>query len=122
MNQSGHYVEKRADKRMWAPLCQGALEAAAIERRDLERRQIDAVQAAHVDGNHVRAVRHLAAGERFDSAAGTEQVMDHLPVELVIRHVVLAKTQGDLVRPQERPQDAALAAGRAVARDRSGAT
>src|SRR3989441_10949349 len=90
------------------------LELFAVERRERERRDIDLVEATDVDGDHFGAVRGFSPRERFDAAARTEQVVDHLLVELVVREVPLARTERELLGLDERPQRAALGADRAV--------
>src|SRR5687768_7963112 len=90
---------------------------SAIERHRPERPQIDAFQAAYVNGDGGRAVRHRAAGERLHAAAAAEQVLDDLLVELVRRQVLLAGMQRELAGRYEGEQEALALAVRAIAFD-----
>jgi hypothetical protein len=68
--------------------------------------QIDAFQAADIDGDGGRAVRHLAAGEGLHAACAAEQMLDDLFVKLVCRQVLLAGMQRELAGRYEGGQEA----------------
>src|SRR5215210_3115508 len=93
------------------------LEAFAVEWGRRERRQIDAVKAPHVDRHHFRAVGRGSAGEGFDAARRTEQMLDALRPELVILQAILARDEFEIRPAHEGQQQAMLRANRAVASD-----
>src|SRR5581483_3740619 len=92
------------------------LAALPVEVLDAQRRGVDVVEAAGVDRRH-RPLRALPARERADAAPLAEQVMDHLPVELVVGERLLALLQRERARWNEREQGAAARADGAVALD-----
>src|SRR5262249_18099238 len=74
-------------------------------------------EAAHVDRDHLIALRSGSARERAHAALRTEQVMDRLLAELVVLELLGAGAQREACRRHERPERAALLADRAVAGD-----
>src|SRR5262249_62055847 len=93
------------------------LQAAAVEGRGVERCGVDVVEAAHVDRDHLIALRSGSARERAHAALRTEQVMDRFLAELVVLEVLGAGGQREACRRHERPTRAAFLADRAVAGD-----
>src|SRR5262249_25372363 len=91
------------------------LQAAAVEGRGVERRGVDVVEAAHVDRDHLVALRIGSARERAHAALRAEQVMDRFLAELVVLEVLGAGAQRKACGRHERPQRATLLADRAVA-------
>src|ERR1700693_469690 len=94
------------------------LAALAVEVLPVQRGQVDVVEAAGIDC-HRRPFGPFAARERAHAAALAEQVMDHLPVELVVGERVLAFLQRERACRNEREQRPGARADGAVAlRDR----
>src|SRR5262249_19819046 len=84
------------------------LPAAAVEGRGVERRGVDVVEAAHVDRDHLIALRSGSARERAHAALRAEQVMDRFLAELVVLEILGAGAQREACRWHERPERAAL--------------
>src|SRR5690606_17402290 len=78
----------------------------------------DPLQAAHVDGDHRRAVGACGAGERFHPARGAEEMLDLVGVEAVLRQPVLALQDGEIGRRREGEDAAPALAIGTVAGDR----
>ena len=74
----------------------------------VERVEVDAVEAAHVEGDHLRAVRTRAACERPTPQVEQNMVVDDLPIELVVGQRVAAALQAEVVLGHEGQQRAAL--------------
>src|SRR5262245_46821925 len=66
------------------------LQTGAIKFLQLQLVHVNAVKAAHVEHDHVPATRALAVSVRLDAAGLAKRVMNRAPIELVVRHVVLA--------------------------------
>ena len=52
---------------------------------DDESVDIDALQATNIDSHYVATFRRNSTSKSFDSASGTEKVVDVFLVELVVR-------------------------------------
>src|SRR5262245_31773575 len=74
------------------------------------------VEAREIDGEEFAAeLRHAGPAERLDAAMPTEQVMNDVPAELILRQGIGTVLQPEEVRHDDRLPEAALAADRAVA-------
>src|SRR5713226_1260955 len=58
------------------PTRSSALQTAAVERVQRDGGEVDVVQAAHVERDHLAALRRHPAREGGDPALGAEQVVD----------------------------------------------
>jgi hypothetical protein len=93
-------------------------EAPAVDLAHLELIDVDAIQTSHVDGGHgLAGLGMLAHGERLNSTSRAEPVLDHVPIELVRRQIILAFGQLELTRGRKRQQAAQSAAPGAIARE-----
>src|SRR5580700_106291 len=97
-----------------------ALPIPPIDRRHRELRQLNAVDAAHIERNHVRAIRLGAAREHVDTAIIAELVADGVLVEQIFLQILLAGAQLKALRRHEGEVQALLGADRAVARSHHG--
>ena len=84
-------------------------------RRHRQLRQLDAVDAAHIDGDHVGAVRLGAAREHVDAAIDAELMPDGVLVEEIFPQVFLAGAELKALWRNKREMQALLGADRAVA-------
>jgi len=75
----------------------------AIERDGAQRGDVDAVEAADIDGNHLAAIRFLAARKGSDPAFPAEQVMDPFLAELIVDEVLVAGAKSEVLGRNERP-------------------
>src|SRR2546422_10590722 len=90
------------------------LKAFPVEVPHVQRGGVDLVQAAGIDRHH-RSIRSLPARERAHAADLAEEVMDVLPLELIVRQRVIAFLQRERARRHEREERAGARADRAVA-------
>src|SRR5262245_28274064 len=93
------------------------LKTRAIEFLHRELLGVDALEAAHVEHHHVSAARSLAVGVRLDAARLAEWMVDRTLVELILRHLILAREKLEVRQRNGGEQPADLATARAVAGD-----
>src|SRR4051794_20323518 len=90
-------------------------ETPTVDLRHLERARLHALQAAHVDGDHRRAIALFPAREGLNSAPRAEKVVDVHLVELVVDEPFVAREEFELVGRDEREKVSLSRADRAVA-------
>src|SRR5262245_27179261 len=93
------------------------LETRAVEFLHLELLGVDVVQTAHVEHHHVFAARPLAVGVRLDATRLAEGMVDRALVELIVRHLILAREKLEVRHRDGGEQPADLTAARAIAGD-----
>src|SRR5262245_11439365 len=69
------------------------LQAGAVELPDFELLRVDAIEATHVEHDHVPSPGSFAKSIGLDAAGLAERMMDCAPVELIVRHLIVAGEQ-----------------------------